>query len=316
MGERDGQVVAGFYRAGSHQIVEQARCRILPPEFDQIKDIVISYVNQNGISAYRESSQTGLLRHIFIRKGWISGEILVCLAVNGRSIPSPEALVGALQVVPGFATLSLSVNTTPGNVVLGEEVIVLFGAGSIRDTLCGLDFRLSPKSFYQVNHPQAQALYRAAISLAGLTEQDTVLDLYCGVGTITLAMARSAGRVIGVEVVPQAVADARENGARNGIENAEFYCADAGQTALELEKQGLRPQVIVVDPPRKGLSADAIAAIARMCPERLVYVSCDPGTLARDIALLKSQGFTYRSAQAFDLFPRTKHVETVVSLGN
>ncbi len=314
VGERDGRVIAGFYRAGSHAIMEQARCQILPPEFDQIKDIVLCYVNQYHIPAYRESDQSGLLRHIFIRKGWVSGEILVCLVIHGRHIPEPEALIGALQAVPGFATLTLSVNTKPGNVVLGEEEIVLWGEGFIGDTLCGLDFRLSPRSFYQVNHPQAQRLYAAAIALAGLTKQDTVLDLYCGVGTITLAMAKFAGRAIGVEVIPQAVADARENALRNGAGNAEFFCADAGQAALALEEQGLRPKAIVVDPPRKGLSADAIAAIARMSPQRLVYVSCDPGTLARDIALLKPQGFTLQSAQAFDLFPRTKHVETVVQL--
>ena len=198
--------------------------------------------------------------------------------------------------------------------MLGEEFIPLYGPGYIQDTLCGLTFRLSPRSFYQVNHHQAQRLYRAAIELAGITKQDTVLDLYCGVGTITLAMAGAAGKVIGVEVIPQAVEDERENAARNGIRNAEFFCGDAGQAALALQRQGGRPDVITVDPPRKGLSADAIEAIARMDPRRLVYISCDPATLARDIALLKERGFTLHCIQAADLCPRCAHVESIAVL--
>ena len=205
-------------------------------------------------------------------------------------------------------------NTKKGNAVLGDRFLTLYGAGYIEDTLCGLTFRLSPRSFYQVNHHQAERLYRAAIDLAEIRKTDTVLDLYCGVGTITLAMASAAGKVIGVEVVPQAIEDAKENARRNGIANAEFFCGDAGQAALTLEESGVRPDVITVDPPRKGLNADAIAAIVRMSPRRLVYVSCDPATLARDVALLKEQGYRLQSATACDLFPRCAHVETVVLL--
>ena len=208
----------------------------------------------------------------------------------------------------------LSINTKKGNAVLGDKFVTLYGPGFIEDTLCGLQFRLSPRSFYQVNHHQAQRLYQAAIDLAGITKKDLVLDLYCGVGTITLAMASSAGKVIGVEVITQAVEDARDNARRNGIENTEFFCGDAGQAALELEKQGIHPDVITVDPPRKGLNADTIEAICRMSPRRLVYVSCDPATLSRDISLLKEQGFHLQSAQAADLFPRCAHVETVCLL--
>ena len=195
--------------------------------------------------------------------------------------------------------------------MLGDRFITLFGPGYIEDTLCGLTFRLSPRSFYQVNHTQAQRLYRAAIDLAGITKDDTVLDLYCGVGTITLAMASAAGRVIGVEVIPQAVEDARDNARRNGIENEEFFCGDAGQAALELEKRGVHPDVVVVDPPRKGMNADTIEALHRMAPRRIVYVSCDPATLARDLKLLTAAGYTLQTAEAFDLFPRCAHVETV-----
>ena len=311
---KKGRAYAGFFRAGTHDVVENSRCRILPPETDAVKDAVIDYVNQYRVSVYEETTHTGLLRHIYVRRGAVSGEILVCLVCNGRKLPRAEALVERLKRIPGFTTLVLSVNTKKGNAVLGDEFIPLYGPGYIQDTLCGLTFRLSPRSFYQVNHHQAQRLYRAAIEQAGITKSDTVLDLYCGVGTITLAMAGAAGKVIGVEVIPQAVEDARENAARSGITNAEFFCGDAGQAALTLERQGVRPDVITVDPPRKGLSADAIEAISRMNPRRLVYISCDPATLARDVALLKEKGFLLRSAQAADLFPRCAHVETVVLL--
>ena len=311
---KKGRAYAGFFKAGTHEVVENRRCLILPEETDRVKDAVMDYVNQYRVSVYDETTHTGLLRHIYVRRGAVSGEILVCLVCNGRKLPKAEALVERLKRIPGFTTLVLSVNTKKGNAVLGEEFIPLYGPGYIQDTLCGLQFRLSPRSFYQVNHHQAQRLYQAAIDQAGITKADTVLDLYCGVGTITLAMAGAAGRVIGVEVIPQAVEDARENAERNGIRNAEFFCGDAGQAALTLEQQGVRPDVITVDPPRKGLSADAIEAISRMNPRRLVYISCDPATLARDVALLKEKGFRLQSAQAADLFPRCAHVETVVTM--
>ena len=311
---RNGRVYAGFFRAGTHQVVENARCLILPEETDRVKDTVIDYANRFHVSAYDETTGKGLLRHIYVRRGARSGQLLVCLVVNGETLPRQEALIAGLKTIPGFTTLVLSVNTKKGNAVLGDRFITLYGPGYIEDTLCGLNFRLSPRSFYQVNHHQAQRLYRAAIEQAGITKNDLVLDLYCGVGTITLAMASAAGRVIGVEVIPQAVEDARDNARRNGIENAEFFCGDAGQAALALEEQGVRPDVVVVDPPRKGLNADTIEALARMAPRRIVYVSCDPATLARDVALLKEKGFALRTAQAADLFPRCSHVETVVLL--
>lgn len=309
---KKGRAYAGFFRAGTHDVVENRRCLILPEETDAIKDAVMDYVNQFQVSVYNESSHTGLLRHIYVRRGAVSKQILVCLVCNGEKLPKVDALLSRLQRIPGFTTLVLSVNTKKGNAVLGDKFVTLYGPGYIEDTLCGLNFRLSPRSFYQVNHHQAQRLYETAISLAGIAKEDTVLDLYCGVGTITLAMASAAGKVIGVEVIPQAVEDARDNAHRNGIENAEFFCGDAGQAALELEKNGVRPDVVVVDPPRKGLNADTIEALSRMAPRRIVYVSCDPATLARDVALLKQRGYTLQSAAAADLFPRCAHVETVV----
>lgn len=311
---KKGRVYAGFFRAGTHEVVENSRCRILPEETDRVKDAVIDYANQYRVSAYDEAAHTGLLRHIYVRRGAVSGQVLVCLAVNGRTLPHVPELVARLQKIPGFTTLVLSVNTKKGNAVLGDEFITLYGPGFIEDTLCGLNFRLSPRSFYQVNHHQAQRLYQAAIQLADISKEDLVLDLYCGVGTITLAMASAAGKVMGVEVVPQAIEDAKDNAVRNGIGNAEFFCGDAGEAALALEAKGIHPDVITVDPPRKGMNADTIEAITRMSPRRLVYVSCDPATLARDIALLKQRGFRVEKAMAADLFPRCSHVESICLL--
>ena len=311
---KKGRAYAGFFRAGTHDVVENQRCLILPEQTDAVKDAVMDYVNQYRVPAYDETTHTGLLRHIYVRRGAVSGQILVCLVCNGEKLPKVDALIARLEKIPGFTTLVLSVNTKKGNAVLGDKFITLCGPGYIEDTLCGLNFRLSPRSFYQVNHHQAQRLYEAAISQAEITKNDTVLDLYCGVGTITLAMAGAAGKVIGVEVIPQAVEDARDNAKRNGIENAEFFCGDAGAAALELEKNGVKPDVVVVDPPRKGLNADTIEALHRMAPRRIVYVSCDPATLARDVALLKDQGYTLASATAADLFPRCSHVESIVCL--
>ena len=311
---RKGRAYAGFFRAGTHSVVENDRCLILPVEADAVKDAVMDYVNQFRVTVYDETAHKGLLRHIYVRRGAVSGQILVCLVINGRKIPHEQDLLDRLKKIPGFTTLTLSVNTKPGNTILGDETITLYGPGCIEDTLCGLNFRLSPRSFYQVNHHQAQRLYETAIEQAGITKNDTVLDLYCGVGTITLAMAGAAGKVIGVEVVSQAVEDARDNAKRNGIKNAEFFCGDAGQAALELEAKGIRADVVVVDPPRKGLNADTIEALHRMAPRRIVYVSCDPATLARDVALVKERGYVLKNAMAADLFPRCAHVETIVCL--
>ena len=311
---KKGRAYAGFFKAGTHQVVENDRCLILPEETDKVKRIVIDYVNHYRISAYDEEAHKGLLRHIYVRRGAVSKQVLVCLVINGRKLPHPEDLIKRLQAVPGFTTLVLSVNTKKGNTILGDEFITLYGPGYIEDTLCGLNFRLSARSFYQVNHHQAQRLYEAAIAQAEITKEDTVLDLYCGVGTITLCMAKAAGKVIGVEVIPQAVEDAKDNAKRNSVDNTEFFCADAGEAALALEAQGIKADVVVVDPPRKGLNADAIEALSRFAPRRIVYVSCDPATLARDVALLKERGYTLKNAMACDLFPKCAHVESVVCL--
>ena len=313
--EQNGRVAAGFYRQRTHAVIPIQRCAILPPEFDAAKDVVLRWANENRVPAYDETAGTGLLRHIYVRKGFATGQVMVCIVAAGSKLPRPDRLISGLrQAVPGLASVVVAVNPKPGNAVLGDEFHTLFGTDEIEDVLCGFRFRLSPRSFYQVNPAQAQRLYEKAVSLADLKPDETVLDLYCGTGTITLALSRAAGRAIGVEIIPQAIADAKENARRSGVENAEFYCADAAEAARRFAEAGTRPDCIVVDPPRKGLSPDVIDAMAAMAPQRIVYVSCDPATLARDVKLLSEKGYALRSVEAVDMFPRTFHVETVVCL--
>lgn len=310
-----GKAAAGFFRARTHQLIPITHCHIQPPEAQTASQAVLSWMEQYHILPYDEETHRGYVRHIFVRKGVVTGQLMVCIVANSEKLPKAPQLVETLRAaLPELTTVIHNVNTRPGNAILGDRYHTLYGDGYIEDVLCGLTFRLSPASFYQVNHHQAQVLYEKAIALADLQGSETVLDLYCGTGTITLAMSRHAGQVIGVEVVPQAIEDAKENALRNHIQNARFFCADAGEAALQLAADGIRPDVITVDPPRKGISRDVIDAIVQMNPERVVYVSCDPATLARDIQLLEAQGYLYQTGEAVDLFPRTKHVETVCLL--
>lgn len=313
--EQDGRPVAGFFSGKTHRVIPVRHCRIQPDCADAIRGAVLAWMEQYHIRAYDEQTHTGYIRHIYIRFGAESGQILVCIVANCAQLPKKKQLVAALLAAePGITTIVFSPNTKKGNTVLGTEFHPLYGDGTITDTLCGLQFRLSAPAFYQVNHAQAERLYEKAVQLAGLTGNETVLDLYCGTGTITLCLARHAKKAIGVEIVPQAIEDAKFNAAQNGMENAEFFCMDAGQAAKMLADRRTRPDVILVDPPRKGVSADVIEAIGTMAPQRVVYVSCDPATLARDLKLLTAAGYTLRTAEAFDLFPRCAHVETVCLL--
>lgn len=313
--EQDGRPVAGFFSGKTHRVIPVRHCRIQPDCADAIRGAVLAWMEQYHIRAYDEQTHTGYIRHIYIRFGVESGQILVCIVANCAQLPKKKQLVAALLAAePGITTIVFSPNTKKGNTVLGTEFHPLYGDGTITDTLCGLQFRLSAPAFYQVNHAQAERLYEKAVQLAGLTGNETVLDLYCGTGTITLCLARHAKKAIGVEIVPQAIEDAKFNAAQNGMENAEFFCMDAGQAAKMLADRRTRPDIIVVDPPRKGVSADVIEAISSMAPQRVVYVSCDPATLARDLKLLTAAGYTLQTAEAFDLFPRCAHVETVVLL--
>ena len=321
--EQNGRPVAGFYKNRTHEVVPVARCAILPELFDRVRDVVIRWAEEDRISVYDERTGQGLLRHIYVRRGAVSGQVMVCIVANGDRLPRENRLIHALRrEIPGLTSLVLSVNRKNTNVVLGGEQRTLWGRDFIEDELCGFTFRLSPRSFYQVNHDQAERLYGKALEFAGLHGTETVLDLYCGTGTITLALSRCAKRAVGVELIPQAIEDARENAARNGVKNAEFFCADAGEIAAAIaagdalpEDAGipaLRPDVVVVDPPRKGLAPEVVEAMVKIAPERIVYVSCDPATLARDVKLLSEKGFRFVRAEAFDLFPRTFHVESVV----
>lgn len=315
VGTVEGRAEAGFYRQRSHQLIPVERCLIQPPEADAIRAAVVSWMRKYGVPAYDEGTHTGLVRHIYVRSGFRTGQILACIVANGEKLPRERALVEALRAaVPELTTVLLCIHKKPGNAVLSDHFRTLWGPGHIEDELCSLRFRLSPRSFYQVNRDQAERLYEKAIALAELDQSRTVLDLYCGTGTITLAMARRAGTAIGVEVIEAAVRDAEENAVRNGIENARFFCADAGEAAQRLAREGIKPDVIVVDPPRKGVSAAVIDAMVTMAPERIVYVSCDPATLSRDLRLLEERGYRVKTAEAVDLFPRCAHVETIALL--
>ena len=273
-----------------------------------------TYLAEYRVPGYDEQTGTGLVRHLDVRTN-ASGQSLLCVVVNGEALPHEDALVSALRrAVPDAVGVVLGVNTRRDNVILGDRYRTLWGRDTLTDTLCGHTFRLSIPSFYQVNRDQAQVLYRRAVDYAGLTGTELVLDLYCGAGTITLTMADKAKKIIGAEIVSAAVENARENAAANGIENAEFFCGDAGDIASKLAAEKLHPDVICVDPPRKGLAPEVIDAMARMGPQRIVYVSCDPATLGRDVKLLAQKGYRLIRATAVDLFPGTAHVETVVLL--
>ncbi len=315
VGMVDAAPDAGFYRARSHDLIPVEQCRIQSPAADAARAAVVAWLRKYDIPVYDETAHKGLVRHLYVRNGEATGQVLVCLVVNGSKLPREKELVEALQAaVPGLHTVVINENTRKGNAILGDKFRTLWGEGVIEDVLCGLRFRLSPRSFYQVNRQQAQRLYELAIDRAQLTKSDTVLDLYCGTGTITLCLAKACGTAIGVEIIPAAIEDAKKNAAENGIENARFFCADAGQAAVQLAQEGVRPDVIVVDPPRKGISQDVIDAMEQMAPRRIVYVSCDPGTLARDIKMLEEIGYSLQSADAVDLFPRCAHVESVVCM--
>ena len=304
----------GFYRARSHQVVPVDRCLIQHPAADAAAAAVAEWMKTWQVPGYDEKTRKGLLRHIYVRVNQ-AGESLCCLLVNGDALPREQELVKALRAaVPGLTGVVLGRNTRPGNVILGDSYRTLWGQDFLMDTLRGFTFRLSVPSFYQVNHDQAEVLYGKALEFAALTGQETVLDLYCGIGTITLCLAAASARAIGAEIVPEAIADAKENAARNGVENVSFFCADAGDIAARLAEEGLRPDVVTVDPPRKGLAPEVIASIVEMAPDRVVYVSCDPGTLGRDVKLFGQTGYRLIRAAAVDMFPGTRHVETVVLL--
>ncbi|NLX90525.1 MAG: 23S rRNA (uracil(1939)-C(5))-methyltransferase RlmD [Firmicutes bacterium] len=310
---QNGEILAGFYEKRSHNIVNLKRCHLQHPDNDQVAHAVRRILGELKIPAYQENTHTGLVRHILARTSFSTGNILAVIITNGRTFPRKEEFVAGLRrAVPNITGIVQNINTRKGNTILGPEEIILWGQPWLMETLDGLQFIISPRSFFQVNPLQTEVLYRKAVEYAALTGSETVFDLYCGSGTISLFLARGACRVIGVESVEAAIKDARENAALNGITNVEFHAGPAEKIVPTLLKEGEKADVVVVDPPRKGCDAALLDTMAKMQPQRIVYVSCNPATLARDLKILHQKGYIPLEAQPVDMFPHTFHVECVV----
>ena len=314
--EVEGRARKGFFAPRSHELVPVEHCLIQSDIADKAADAVVRFLNDNGIRAYDEKTRRGLVRHVYVRKAVNTPDAVAVIVAYGGFGARTQALIEFLRLsCPELTGIVLNVNKTSGNTVLAGDFHTLWGRNFIRDSLGGIIYELAPQAFYQINPPQAEKLYEKAVEYAS-PEGKTVLDMYCGAGTISLFLARSAKQVIGAEIIPEAVENARENARRNGIENASFICADASAAAEKFLRDGVRPEAIVVDPPRKGMDEAAVRALCGMVPERIVYVSCNPATLARDICVFNDCGYALRRAEAVDMFPRTAHVETVVLLSH
>ena len=318
--DKNGSPCIGFYAGRTHRIVPCPDCKLQPGVLNEIGNALCRFFAENGIQPYNEETGQGLVRHIFLRRGAHSGQIMVCLVCTRPNLPHADALCTRLrEQFADIATLLLNVNSKNTNVILGTETHTLYGPGYIEDTLCGVPVQLGPLSFYQVNTLAAERLYGIAAQYAQLTPDDLLLDLYCGMGTIGLSMVDHCRELVGVEIVPEAIESAKANAARMGDAVAAkscFFCADAGQAATRLAAEGLHPDVVMLDPPRKGCDEATLSAVVRMAPRRVVYVSCNPATAARDAAWLEQNGYHAEKVQPVDLFPRTKHCETVVLLSH
>ena len=316
--DKAGRPCIGFYAGRTHRIVPCPDCRLQPGVLNEIGNTLCAFFAEKGIHPYNEETGKGLVRHIFLRRGAHSGQIMVCLVCTRAKIPSADELCTRLkEAFPDIVTILLNVNAKNTNVILGSETHTLYGQGYIEDTLCGVPVQLGPLSFYQVNTLAAEQLYGIAAEYAQLTPDDLLLDLYCGMGTIGLSMADHCRELVGVEIVPEAIESAKANAARMGAAvsaKSRFFCADAGQAATQLAAEGLHPDVVMLDPPRKGCDEATLSAVVRMAPRRVVYVSCNPATAARDAAWLEQNGYHAEKVQPVDLFPRTKHCECVIAL--
>ena len=313
--EENGKAVYGFYRERSHNLIAMDSCLIQKELSSRVAAAVTAFMNERHIPAYDENTGRGTVRHVFCRQAVRGDDALACIVAARGFGAETEAFVAQLRAAcPELTGIVLNVNKTRGNTVLAGDFHTLWGEADIRDTLCGHIFCIAPQAFYQINPPQAEKLYEKAVEYAALGPDSLALDLYCGAGTISLCLAEGAGRVIGAEIVPEAIENARENAAQNRIDNVEFLCADTGDAAKTLAERGLRPEAVVVDPPRKGMDEAAIRAVCSMAPERVVYVSCNPATLARDVLRFSELGYALREATAVDMFPRTCHVETAALL--
>lgn len=310
----NGELEAGFYAYKSHRIIPCTDCRLQQQEFKEILDVVADWVKQNNVTSYDEKTGRGLLRHIYIRRAPKTGETMVCFVINGKNIPNESELVNALIEDENIKSVCVNINREKTNVILGDKTNVIYGQKMISDILLGKKFVISPESFYQINHDQCEKLYTKAAEYAGVTGNETVVDLYCGVGTIGLSMADRAKQIFGIEIVPQAIENAKINAKQNGISNAEFFCGDAFDGAKELEKRGIAPDVVILDPPRKGCQKELFDVIEQMNPKRIVYVSCDSATLARDLQVLQTKGYRTLEVTPVDMFPRTPHVEAVAKI--
>ena len=316
--DKNGNPCIGFYAGRTHRIVPCPDCKLQPGVLNDIGNALCRFFAENGIQPYNEETGRGLVRHIFLRRGAHSGQIMVCLVCTRPNFPHADALCTRLrEQFADIATILLNVNSKNTNVILGTETHTLYGPGYIEDTLCGVPVQLGPLSFYQVNTLAAERLYGIAAQYAQLTPDDLLLDLYCGMGTIGLSMVGRCRELVGVEIVPEAIESAKANAARMGDAVAAkscFFCADAGQAATRLAAEGLHPDVVMLDPPRKGCDEATLSAVVRMAPRRVVYVSCNPATAARDAAWLEQNGYHAEKVQPVDLFPRTKHCECVIAL--
>ena len=316
--DKNGAPCIGFYAGRTHRIVPCPDCKLQPGILNDIGNALCAFFASNHIQPYDEATGKGLVRHIFLRRGAHSGQIMVCIVCTRPKLPHSAELAAQLQAqFPTIATILVNVNAKNTNVILGAETHTLSGPGFIEDTLCGVPVRLGPLSFYQVNTLAAERLYGIAADYAQLQPEDLLLDLYCGMGTIGLSMADRCRELIGVEIVPEAIESAKANAARMGsavAAKSRFFCADAGKAASQLAAEGLHPDVIVLDPPRKGCDEATLSAVVQMSPRRVVYVSCNPSTAARDAKWLEEKGYHAEKVQPVDLFPRTKHVEAIVSL--
>ena len=314
---KEGEIVTGFYAGRTHSIVPNRDCLLGVKVNEEILNRILAYMETCHAEPYDEKTGTGLVRHILLRYGFKTGEIMVCLIINGTRIPAQDSLVEALKDIPGMTSISLNVNTKRNNVILGEKVIPLWGKEYITDYIGAIQYQISPLSFYQVNPVQTEKLYGTALEYAGLTGKETVWDLYCGIGTISLFLAQKAKQVYGVEIVPPAIEDARRNAKLNGITNAEFFVGKAEEVLPEkYEKEGIYADVIVVDPPRKGCDEAVLDTMLKMKPEKIVYVSCDSATLARDLKVLCQEEYRLEKVAVCDMFPQGVHVETVVLLSH
>lgn len=310
VGEDKG-IAAGFYAQRSHRIINSSDCILQPEEFSKIVEIIKAWMTEFGISAYNGETGKGLVRHIYIRKAFKTGQLMVCLVVNGNSLPYADELCDDLIKLDNIKSIVINENTEKTNVILGKNCTTIWGEDYIEDELCGVKIRLSPLSFYQVNHDCAELLYEKAAEYVGAEGSETVLDLYCGAGAIGLSMAQKVKRVIGVEIIPEAILDAKENAKRNGIENCEFYCGDAKDAVKMLRDKCITPDAVILDPPRKGCDKQVLECVAEMNPKKIVYVSCDVSTQARDCAILRELGYEPREVTPVDMFPRTAHTESV-----